>query len=127
MMLFHAPRRESRKQAGKLDTACTAIEGSRAACGEALSFGSAAESLQCFTLHELQAAAASAVPNAFGSVRHHAIYCFPHASPDLVFWAGKQKTVPTDCSKPFILLRKFGAGEGIRTLDPNLGKVVLYP
>ena len=25
------------------------------------------------------------------------------------------------------LLRNFGAGEGIRTLDPNLGKVVLYP
>jgi hypothetical protein len=24
-------------------------------------------------------------------------------------------------------LREFGAGEGIRTLDPNLGKVVLYP
>ena len=22
---------------------------------------------------------------------------------------------------------KHGAGEGIRTLDPNLGKVVLYP
>jgi hypothetical protein len=26
-----------------------------------------------------------------------------------------------------ISLGKFGAGEGIRTLDPNLGKVVLYP
>ncbi len=26
-----------------------------------------------------------------------------------------------------IFLKKFGAGEGIRTLDPNLGKVVLYP
>src|SRR6266851_556655 len=26
-----------------------------------------------------------------------------------------------------ISLRKIGAGEGIRTLDPNLGKVVLYP
>lgn len=30
-----------------------------------------------------------------------------------------------------ILLKRFekinGAGEGIRTLDPNLGKVVLYP
>jgi hypothetical protein len=26
-----------------------------------------------------------------------------------------------------IFLRKYGAGEGIRTLDPNLGKVVLYP
>ena len=25
------------------------------------------------------------------------------------------------------LLVDFGAGEGIRTLDPNLGKVVLYP
>jgi hypothetical protein len=24
-------------------------------------------------------------------------------------------------------LMNFGAGEGIRTLDPNLGKVVLYP
>jgi hypothetical protein len=24
-------------------------------------------------------------------------------------------------------LRENGAGEGIRTLDPNLGKVVLYP
>ena len=23
--------------------------------------------------------------------------------------------------------RETGAGEGIRTLDPNLGKVVLYP
>jgi len=25
------------------------------------------------------------------------------------------------------MYRKTGAGEGIRTLDPNLGKVVLYP
>ena len=24
-------------------------------------------------------------------------------------------------------VRETGAGEGIRTLDPNLGKVVLYP
>ena len=24
-------------------------------------------------------------------------------------------------------IRETGAGEGIRTLDPNLGKVVLYP
>jgi hypothetical protein len=27
----------------------------------------------------------------------------------------------------FDLLADFGAGEGIRTLDPDLGKVVLYP
>jgi len=25
------------------------------------------------------------------------------------------------------MIEDFGAGEGIRTLDPNLGKVVLYP
>jgi hypothetical protein len=29
--------------------------------------------------------------------------------------------------KPLLMFRNFGAGEGIRTLDPNLGKVVLYP
>ncbi len=28
-------------------------------------------------------------------------------------------------SNALIYLRKFGAGEGIRTLNPNLGKVVL--
>jgi hypothetical protein len=26
-----------------------------------------------------------------------------------------------------VIARKTGAGEGIRTLDPDLGKVVLYP
>ena len=26
-----------------------------------------------------------------------------------------------------VQIGSFGAGEGIRTLDPNLGKVVLYP
>jgi hypothetical protein len=28
---------------------------------------------------------------------------------------------------PFAFEGIFGAGEGIRTLDPDLGKVVLYP
>ncbi len=54
-----------------------------------------------------------------------AFCCFPHASPVFQTEAGKQKTAPKDRSKPLISLRKFGAGEGIRTLDPNLGKVVL--
>ena len=30
-------------------------------------------------------------------------------------------------SRPKAAFLKIGAGEGIRTLDPNLGKVVLYP
>ena len=41
--------------------------------------------------------------------------------------AVEQKAVPKDHSNSLISLRKIGAGEGIRTLDPNLGKVVLYP
>ncbi len=55
----------------------------------------------------------------------HTPCCFPHASPVFLTEAGKQKTAPKDRSKLLISLRKFGAGEGIRTLDPNLGKVVL--
>ena len=39
-------------------------------------------------------------------------------------WTGRgsKKTVPKDHSKPRILLIHFGAGDGIRTHDPNLGK-----
>ena len=40
---------------------------------------------------------------------------------------GKQKKTPKDPSEPLMCLKKVGAGEGIRTLDPDLGKVVLYP
>jgi hypothetical protein len=56
-----------------------------------------------------------------------AFRCFPPASPTFATRAGKQKTAPKDRSNRLISLRKSGAGEGIRTLDPNLGKVVLYP
>ena len=31
------------------------------------------------------------------------------------------------CRNSLIYKEDFGAGEGIRTLDPNLGKVMLYP
>ncbi len=49
--------------------------------------------------------------------------CFPPASPAFVPEAGKQKTTPKDPSQRLICLKKNGAGEGIRTLDPDLGKV----
>jgi hypothetical protein len=48
---------------------------------------------------------------------------FPHASPGSPSPAGKQETAPEDHPKPLTSLMKFGAGEGIRTLDPNLGCV----
>jgi hypothetical protein len=66
-----------------------------------------------------------ALPMPKVSVRllRHASCCFPHASPVSETRAGKQKTAPKDRSKPLISLENFGAGEGIRTLDPNLGNV----
>ena len=52
---------------------------------------------------------------------------FPAASPIPADRAGKLRTVPKDRYRRLIEKGNFGAGEGIRTLDPNLGKVVLYP
>jgi hypothetical protein len=49
----------------------------------------------------------------------------PVASPVSRMGAGKQKAIPQDRSDKLIFLRKSGAGEGIRTLDPNLGKVAV--
>jgi hypothetical protein len=51
-----------------------------------------------------------------------ALGCFPPASPALVLEAGKQKAIPAEFAKHLKSSRKIGAGEGIRTLDPDLGK-----
>ena len=56
----------------------------------------------------------------------HAPACFPYASQSPTAPLGKQKAVPKDRLNRFNFLEKIGAGEEIRTLDPNLGKVVLY-
>ncbi len=41
---------------------------------------------------------------------------------------GKHEGPPTGSPRNFLFqLGNFGAGEEIRTLDPNLGKVMLYP
>src|SRR5208282_6241028 len=65
------------------------------------------------------------MPKASARPLQPASCCFPHASPVSQTGAGKQKTAPQDRSNILISLRKFGAGEGIRTLDPNLGKDAL--
>lgn len=41
--------------------------------------------------------------------------------------ACKRQTAPDGEEEYLNVLIETGAGEGIRTLDPNLGKVVLYP
>jgi len=63
------------------------------------------------------------MPATAGSPLLFAFCCFPPASPAFTCGAGKQKTAPKDRFNRFIFLKKTGAGEGIRTLDPNLGKV----
>jgi hypothetical protein len=45
-------------------------------------------------------------------------------NPDGRFQRGFHHRVP---SSSMAVVDGLGAGEGIRTLDPNLGKVVLYP
>ena len=67
------------------------------------------------------------MPKAAESPLLFAFCCFPPASPAFGSGSGKQKTAPKDRSKCMIFFRKFGAGEAIRTPDPNLGKVMLYP
>ena len=69
----------------------------------------------CLGMQYLRKAAES--PLRFASV------CFPPASPAVVPEAGKQKKIPKDSSRRLIYLKKIEAVEGIRTLDPDLGKV----
>jgi hypothetical protein len=48
----------------------------------------------------------------------------PPASPQVVMGPGKQKTPLRALAKSLIVLGETGAGEGIRTLDPNLGNPI---
>jgi hypothetical protein len=61
--------------------------------------------------------------------REHARLRFlvlPPCSPALVPTAGKQKRSRRATLNHLKSLREFGAGEGIRTLDPNLGKFISH-
>jgi hypothetical protein len=127
MISLRTLRSEPRKLEGKLNVVRIGIQGSNQACGEALSWGSAVAPSQTVVLTELRGTMAPTMPNIIESPPDYAFWCFPHASPALTSGAGKRQTAPKDRSKSLISLRKNGAGEGIRTLDPNLGKAKLYP
>src|SRR5271156_5938671 len=66
---------------------------------------------------------ASPMPKVAVRPLRRAFYCFPPASPPFVSGPGKQKRPRRAAFIRLISLKKLGAGEGIRTLDPNLGKV----
>jgi hypothetical protein len=72
--------------------------------------------------HVLQTARGLKTLHTEGPLRFASV-CFPPASPAFVPEAGKQKETPKDPSQLLICLKKFEAGEGIRTLDPDVGKV----
>jgi hypothetical protein len=66
-------------------------------------------------------------PNLRRSIRRHPADFIEPAQIAVRRRASKQKRPRRTAFNFLIFLRKSGAGEGIRTLDPNLGKVVLYP
>src|ERR1700730_6706309 len=70
---------------------------------------------------ELRGLGTPLMAKAAGSPLRFAFCCFPPASPAYMLEAGKQTTTPKDLSKQLICWKKIGAGEGIRTLDPDLG------
>ena len=90
-------------------------------CAAQLAYADRVASIQAIT------SSFPATRNAADSARYYAVRCFPHASPVFVASPGKQFSAPAASANLLVSLKKNGAGEGIRTLDPDLGKVVLYP
>jgi hypothetical protein len=51
---------------------------------------------------------------------------FPHASPASTGEVGKQRALRRIALNSMSIVKNFGAGDGIRTHDPNLGKVIVF-
>ena len=113
------PGKQSPRRFGSRASAC--------AVGDSAGRYTSEQSLRSIAWLENGGSWTLSMPHAAESTLHFAFCCFPPASPPLPPVPGKQKTAPKGRCNPLISLRQFGAGEGIRTLDPNLGKVVLYP
>lgn len=79
--------------------------------------------LCCFVAREENGGfALRPMPTTAKSALLYAFCCFPLASPAFVPGLGKQKTPRRVLFIRLIFLEKSGAGDGIRTLDPNLDK-----
>jgi len=65
------------------------------------------------------------MPKVAESLLLPAFCCFPPASPAFAPGSGKQKRPRMAALNRSISPWKSGAGEGIRTLDPNLGRLEL--
>jgi hypothetical protein len=123
MTLVSTSRWELGKRPGKQNGTCFCVRGSMVPSKGALRGRVRWTPLRPVAQAGNRGSGTLPMPKAAESPLPYAFCCFPPASPAFLSGTGKQKTVPNDRSKQLPSLRKFGAGEGIRTLDPNLGKV----
>ena len=68
-----------------------------------------------------------AMPRTRQSILQCPADCIECAQNAVYLCSSKQKRPRRTVLNYLIYLKKSGAGDGIRTHDPNLGKVVLYP
>ena len=123
MSFASASRSAPGKRPGKQNTPRFGIWGSTVKPKTSLHGGARRLPLQFVVQAENSGLGTLPMPKAAESPLLFAFCCFPPASPAFSLGSGKQKTAPIDRYKHLNLLRKFGAGEAIRTPDPNLGKV----
>ena len=112
------------KHGGKRNELCVGLWGSKEASNASPVLRSQPPSLWLTTQAENRGFRALSVPKVAENPLHCAFRCFPPASPALAAGSGKQKRPRRAVFIRLKSLGDFGAGEGIRTLDPNLGKVV---
>jgi hypothetical protein len=115
----------SRRQPGKLIADRIGLRGTAMSPRECLRAGVGQVALGSVVRAENHGFEPASMPKAALRPLRRAFCCFPPASPALGPGSGKQKTPRRASFNRLISLRKFGAGEGIRTLDPNLGKVAI--
>ena len=115
------------KRAGKQNGPRLGVRGSAMASKPSLRGGARRNPFPPVAQAENRGFGMPSVPATAGSPLLFAFCCFPPASPTFTPGAGKQKTAQKDRFNRLIYKRETGAGDGIRTHDPNLGKVVLYP
>ena len=115
----------SGKRPGKQNRPYFGLRGSKVASSASLRPGARSLPSQPPAPAENPALGTAYMPKVAESLLLPAFYCFSPASPAFMSGSGKQKRPRRAAFIRLKSLRDFGAGEGIRTLDPNLGKVAL--
>ena len=77
MVSLRTLRSEPKKLEGKLKVVRIGIQGSKQACGEALTYGSAVAPSKTVVRTELRATTAPTMPNVIESMPDYAFWCFP--------------------------------------------------